>query len=40
MRVTKAEAEKQLCITCHDGENSPDFDFKTYWPLIEHKEQE
>ncbi len=39
MRVTKAEAEKQLCITCHDGENSPDFDFKTYWPLIEHKEQ-
>jgi hypothetical protein len=40
VRVTKAEAEEKLCITCHDGENSPEFDFKTYWPLIEHKEKE
>jgi len=40
MRLTRAEAEKQQCITCHDLDNSPKFDFKTYWPLIEHKEGE
>lgn len=39
MVVTKEEAEKRQCYTCHDLENSPDFDFKTYWPYIEHKEE-
>lgn len=29
-------AEVQLCIKCHDYENSPDFNFDTYWPQIEH----
>jgi hypothetical protein len=40
VRVTKAESKKQLCISCHDGDNSPDFDFDAYWPLVEHKEKE
>jgi hypothetical protein len=39
MVVTKEESEKRQCYTCHDLENSPDFDFKTYWPYIEHKEE-
>ena len=39
VRVTMDQAEKQ-CITCHDGDNSPDFQFKTYWPKVEHKEKE
>jgi len=38
MRVTKADAKKHLCLTCHDGDNSPDFNFDTYWPKVEHKE--
>ena len=43
VRITKEEAAdplsgKQNCFSCHDGDNSPQFDFKTYWPLIEHKE--
>jgi len=29
---------KKHCLTCHDGDNSPHFDFKTYWEKIEHKE--
>lgn len=40
VRVTKEQAEKHLCLTCHDGDNSPDFQFKTYWPKVEHKEKE
>ncbi len=36
VRVTKAQAEKKVCLTCHDFDNSPKFDFKTYWPDIEH----
>jgi len=39
MVLTKEEAEKQECYTCHDLDNSPAFDFKTYWPYIEHKEE-
>jgi hypothetical protein len=39
MVVTKEESEKRQCYTCHDLENSPDFDFKTYWPKIEHIEE-
>ena len=42
--VTKAEAADihsgKRCTVCHDGDNSPDFDFKTYWPKIEHIESE
>ncbi len=36
VRVTKAQAEKKVCLNCHDFDNSPKFDFKTYWPDIEH----
>ena len=38
MILTKEQAEKRHCFTCHDGDNSPDFDFKTYWPFIAHKD--
>ncbi len=37
--VTKAESEKQLCVTCHDLDNSPDYKFETYWPDVEHYEK-
>ncbi len=40
VRITKAESEKQQCMTCHDLDNSPDFDFKAYWPFVEHYEKE
>ena len=40
MIVTKADAEKQLCRTCHDLDNSPEFNFETYWPKVEHYETE
>lgn len=40
MVVTKAQAKKQQCYSCHDLDNSPDFDFDKYWPFVEHKEKE
>ena len=33
-------AAKKLCLTCHDGDNSPHFDFDSFWKKIEHKEEE
>ena len=30
---------KKHCLTCHDGDNSPHFDFDSYWKKIEHKEE-
>ena len=41
VRITKDEAAdprtgKQNCYSCHDGDNSPAFNFETYWPLIGH----
>ncbi|MDR3199262.1 MAG: hypothetical protein LBU34_15450 [Planctomycetaceae bacterium] len=33
------DAAKKVCIQCHDGDNSPHFDFETYWEKIVHKEQ-
>lgn len=30
---------RKVCFTCHDGDNSPEFDFDTYYPKIEHKEK-
>ncbi|MBN2474378.1 MAG: hypothetical protein JXB62_07205 [Pirellulales bacterium] len=38
MVVTKAEAQQNHCHSCHDLDNSPDFDFETYWPQVEHYE--
>ena len=29
---------KNVCYSCHDGDNSPEFDFETYYPLISHEE--
>ena len=28
---------RQACVTCHVGSHSPNFDFSTYWPKIQHK---
>ncbi|MCC6125983.1 MAG: hypothetical protein IT426_13540 [Pirellulales bacterium] len=38
--ITKEESEKNQCRTCHDGENSPDFNFSKYWPYVEHYENQ
>jgi len=45
MVITQAESQdfrsgKQHCRACHDGDNSPTFDFKLYWPHVEHYEEE
>jgi predicted CXXCH cytochrome family protein len=29
-------AARDLCVRCHDRENSPQFDYAVYWPQIEH----
>jgi hypothetical protein len=44
VRLTAEEAadptsRKQNCYSCHDGDNSPEFDFKLYFPLVEHHEE-
>lgn len=33
-----ANVEK-VCIQCHDGDNSPSFDFDKYYPLVDHSEE-
>jgi hypothetical protein len=38
VRLTKADSEKFFCASCHDGDNSPDYNFEQYWPLVEHYE--
>ncbi len=40
MVVTKEESRDGQCATCHDLDNSPDFDFDTYWPEVEHYEDQ
>lgn len=32
----KTPSTPSLCITCHDRDNSPDFAFDKYWPLVAH----
>ncbi len=39
VRITKEQSKKEQCATCHDIDNSPEFDFDKYWPLIEHHEE-
>jgi hypothetical protein len=34
MRAVKSA---ETCLQCHDADNSLKFDFKTYWPKVEHK---
>src|SRR5262249_4837230 len=37
MKLTIEQAENHhFCITCHDGDNSPKFDFDTYYSKIDH----
>lgn len=37
MRLTRLVAQEQVCERCHDLDNSPDFQFETYWPKVEHR---
>ncbi|MGA2032830.1 MAG: cytochrome c family protein [Thermoguttaceae bacterium] len=44
MAISKEEAadptsRKQNCFNCHDLDNSPDFKFNLYFPVIEHHEK-
>ncbi|HEX3871483.1 MAG TPA: multiheme c-type cytochrome [Pirellulales bacterium] len=36
VRVTETMAKDRICSACHDLDNSPEFDFSTYWPQVEH----
>jgi excinuclease UvrABC ATPase subunit len=36
MRVTLKQARDRLCYTCHDLDNSPHFDFDSYWEEVAH----
>jgi hypothetical protein len=33
----KTPPKNQSCLVCHDRDNSPDFDFEKYWPVIAHQ---
>jgi len=35
-KVKTSLAAKEQCTLCHDHENSPEFDYATYWPKIAH----
>jgi hypothetical protein len=35
MKLSQLDVEKR-CRVCHDGDNSPKFDFQKYWPKIAH----
>jgi hypothetical protein len=36
VRVSLEQARDKLCVTCHDLDNSPHFDFESYWEEIAH----
>jgi len=36
MRVTLKQARDTMCYTCHDLDNSPHFDFDSYWKEVAH----
>lgn len=38
VRVTLEDARQWQCVSCHDLDNSPDFEFDTYWPVVAHYE--
>jgi len=40
MRLTTDEDGQRFCYTCHDLDNSPNFNFDTYWEKIKHKVQQ
>ena len=35
-QVFKDAKVVNMCIKCHDEDNSPEFDFQEYWPHVEH----
>ncbi|WP_240911566.1 multiheme c-type cytochrome [Paludisphaera soli] len=38
LKLTAEQADRnRLCYRCHDEDNSPKFDFATYWPKVLHK---
>lgn len=39
-RLTLEAAKKTHCTTCHDHDNSPKFEFDSYWEKIRHRESE
>lgn len=36
LKLTKVQAFENVCMNCHDKDNSPDFDPETYWPKVDH----
>lgn len=36
MHVSLQQAKKNTCVRCHDLDNSPEFEFETYWPQVAH----
>jgi hypothetical protein len=36
MQQFRKKVRKEFCLRCHDAENSPGFNFETYWPKIAH----
>jgi len=36
MQLTLTRARAEVCLRCHDGDNSPHFDFDKYWPKVNH----
>jgi hypothetical protein len=36
-QVYKENGVVHMCMQCHDLDNSPDFDFQTYWPKVKHE---
>jgi len=42
LKLDTPEARQRVvnnCLECHDLDNSPQFDFDTYWPQVEHGEK-
>ncbi|MBD3673892.1 MAG: hypothetical protein HUJ26_10240 [Planctomycetaceae bacterium] len=37
VQLTETEAVKSVCIRCHDGDNSPNFNFEKYWEKVKHQ---
>jgi hypothetical protein len=41
VRVTLEQAQGDAgCVKCHDGDNSPEFSFETYWQQIRHPDRD
>ncbi len=36
-QVFKGGSVVDMCMQCHDHDNSPEFDFQTYWPKVKHE---